>query len=117
MGERRGVTATHEWGVQATDGGARAMGAMNLDVYANEPEEGPVARAGVRMRSTFSEYRRDTASAVLARGAAFVGLGRELDTHSGGLGVEIAGGMSFDPIVEPIFEANLVFTGRWQTGR
>ncbi len=46
------------------------------------------------------------------RSAAFLGLGRDADVRTAGLGIELAGGVAFAPITQSIFEANLVFGGK-----
>jgi hypothetical protein len=103
------------------------LGALNLDHTVLDPDEGPVTRVGVRFRGTMhseNDQLVDTTDALLIRGAAYTGLGREQKTKSGGLGVEIGGGVASAAMRTAtdgtrygretwIFEANVVMHGHW----
>jgi hypothetical protein len=109
-GGKRAIDLTHEYGVQA-DAHAAPFAALNADVIVGGStgegdDEGPVFRLGPRLRAS-----KDS-NAIMARSAFFTGIEREAKTHSGGLGVEIAGGI--DTMVRrAVFEASLVMHGRW----
>jgi hypothetical protein len=108
--KRRSVQATHEYGVETGDG-TRGIIAVNLDVMEVDPETGPITRIGPRFRAAFHD--QTSTSAFELRGAFYTGILRDPRTGSGGLGVELAGGAQTDPTLEPIFEANLVTSGKW----
>ena len=114
IGKRHGFAVASEGGVEADERGARAVLAYNLDLIDNDEDTGPVARIGARVRTTVTDDDRRRSGAVLMRSAAFLGLGRDPDRRTAGLGVEIAGGVTFAPITESIFEANLVFGGKFE---
>lgn len=116
IGARHGFSAGSEWGLERDDRGTRAVVAANLDVIQNDEDDGPIARIGGRMRSTLTDDKRRSTGAVLVHSAAFVGLGRDPSTRLGGLGIELAGGVAFAPTTQPIFEANLVFGGKFTKG-
>ncbi len=113
IGKHHGISAATEWGVEADERGARAVGAYNLDVIQNAEDTGPIARIGLRARGTITDDERRRSGAVLVRSAAFLGVGRDAERRTAGLGVEFAGGVAFAPITESIFEANLVFGGKF----
>ncbi len=110
MGKRHGVTATHEWGVVANDGerATHGMTALNLDAFELDPETGPVMRIGARLRGEFTEPT--SSLGVEARGAMFTTSYVSRKTMLA-LGVELAGGVMFDPSV-PVYEANVVAVER-----
>jgi hypothetical protein len=116
VGKRHGIASSHEWGVEADDRGSRGVAAMNLDVIQNDPDEGPIARLGVRMRGTVTGEHRWQPGAFLLRSAAFVGLARDAERRTAGLGFELAGGVNLLPTTQPIFEANLVIGGKFTKG-
>jgi hypothetical protein len=112
IGTRHGFALAGEYGVEADERGARPVMAYNLDLIQNDEDTGPVARIGARLRATLSDDKRRSSGAVLIRSAAFLGLGRDPERRTAGLGIEIAGGVAFEPITQSIFEANLVFGGK-----
>lgn len=113
IGKRHGFAAVSEWGVEADERGTRPVLAYNLDLIQNAEDIGPVARIGARVRTTVTDDDRRRSGAVLVRSAAFLGLGRDRERRTAGLGIEVAGGVAFAPITESIFEANLVFGGKF----
>ena len=97
---------THGHGVSANEHAAY-VGALNADYVSVVPDVGPLARIGVHLRAS------DNSSAILVRGAVFTGIGRNAEDGSGGLGIEIAGGV--DPATEQqVYEASIVMHGRWK---
>lgn len=116
IGKRHGVGAATEWGIESDRRGTRALSAVNVDVIQNDAEAGPVARIGARFRGTITDDRRRQSAAVMLRSAAFVGLGRDPVYRAGGLGIELAGGVTIDPHAMPIVEANLVIGGKFTKG-
>lgn len=112
IGKRHGFAVAGEYGVEADERGARPVMAYNLDLIQNDEDTGPIARIGARVRGTLTDDHRRSSGAVLVRSAAFLGLGRDPVTRFAGLGIEIAGGVAFEPITSSIFEANLVFGGK-----
>ena len=113
FGKRHGVTAGQDWGLETDVSGTRAVSGFSLDLFQNDEEVGPVARIGARFRGTITEDRRHQTAAALVRSAAFVGLARDPKRHTAGLGIELAGGATFTPTTQPIFEANLVIGGKF----
>lgn len=112
IGKRHGFAASTEWGIESDERGSRALSAANLDLIHNDEDIGPIARIGLRMRSTLTDDTRRQSAAVLVRSAAFLGPTRDPKRRTAGLGIEIAGGVAVAPITQPIFEANLVIGGK-----
>jgi hypothetical protein len=108
--KRRGVAMTHEHGIEAGDR-TMAITALDLDVLELD-DDGPIARVGPRLRTTYTQGG-DTTTTIGMRGAAYSGLGRDPKSRSGGLGIELAGGVMVAPHVGSVVEANLVATGRF----
>lgn len=104
-GTRHHVQITHGHSVSANTETAYA-GSLNMDYVSIDPDVGPIARIGARVRGT------ESSTAVMIRGAMYTGMFREPDNRTGGLGVEIAGGL--DPFERrPVYEATIVLHGRW----
>lgn len=105
---RVGTSATQEMGIES-GAHTQAFVAYNVDVHQHDPDRGEIARVGVRLRAGFSDA---TGAALLVHGAVFPGVFGDAKTRSGGLGIELAGGIAFDP-QQPAFEANLLLAQRW----
>jgi hypothetical protein len=100
FGRKRLYEFTHENGIQADENGVSYTNALNADVVTLDQERGPVARIGPRLRAW------STHASLGARGTFYTGLFR--DAKSGGLGVELAGGVTIDDEREAVFEVAIV---------
>ena len=105
-GSRRVYEMTHEHGIAAGRDGTHYITSANVAVLTLDDEDRPVARIGPRIRGN-----SDGAS-VGIRGGFFTGIASDPKTKSGGLGVELAGGVDVDKVLA-VFEANIVFHSRW----
>lgn len=109
FGKQRLYEFTHENGVQADENGAIYTNAINADVVTLDEDLGPIARVGPRLRAWGGA---DPGASIGARGTFYTGLFRDTKERSGGLGVELAGGMKLDEH-EPVFEVAIVANGTW----
>ncbi len=107
VGTKRLYEITHEHGVQSGRDGVAYVGAFNADVVTLHDERGPVARIGPRIRGVSTG-----GGSIGARGTFYTGMLRDPKTRSGGIGVELAGGIPFEG-VEPVIEASIVLTSKW----
>lgn len=103
-GDRHAVAVTHDHGMAA---GPRAsyVAGLNVDFIESVPDLGPIARLGARLRAT------DQSAAIELRSAVFTGIWRDERTHSGGMGIELAGGADFASN-RPVLEASIVMHAR-----
>lgn len=109
FGSKRLYELTHENGIQADGNGVAYVNGVNANFVTLDGEGRPVARIGPRLRAT--PTGRGDAS-IGARAAIYTGLGRDPRTTSGGVGVELGGGMQIDDR-EPVIEASIIATGKW----
>jgi hypothetical protein len=106
VGSKRLYEFTHENGVQADENGVAYTNAINADVVTLDEELGPIARIGPRMRAWSTE------ASIGARGTFYTGLFRDAKDRSGGLGIELAGGMQIGEH-EGVFEVAIVSNSKW----
>lgn len=112
FGTKRLYELTHEFGVQANSDGAALVSAFNADVVTLHDEHGPIARIGPRMRGASKPGESTTDSASLgARATFYTGMFRDAKSGSGGIGVELAGGIDTDRN-SPVFEASIIMHAR-----
>lgn len=108
FGKKRLYEITHEHGMQADRSGVSYVNAIGVDMVTLHDDR-PIAKIGPRLRAG-----PDNAASIGARATFYTGLFHDKKTRSGGLGVELGGGIPLEGS-EPAFEASLVATGRWIT--